>query len=264
MTQKAVAFLATTRPEESRRFYTEVLGLRLLEEHEFALVFEVHGALLRVQKTAQVIVVPYTAFGIEVDDIEAAVDELARRGVSGLRFPQIEQDERGIWLAPGGTRVFWFSDPDGQRLSLSQPPAAHAAAASEPCLRVIGHVRSALTLRESAPKQGHEGAPEAWLELEPSVVEGLSGIGVGQALVLLTWLHDAQRDVLRTHPRDDRTRPLAGVFATRSPDRPNPIGLHRVRVLAVAGNRVRVEPLEAIDGTPILDLKPALDEVVDA
>lgn len=122
----------------------------------------------------------------------------------------------------------------------------------------IGVVRSELVRREAAPRQGDEGAPEAWLELKAQVAEGLVGIKVGDKLILLTWFHQADREVLQVHPRDDLTRPLTGVFATRSSDRPNPIGLHRVTVLEVAGNRLKVAPLEAIDGTPIVDIKPVL------
>lgn len=106
--------------------------------------------------------------------------------------------------------------------------------------------------------QGDEGAPEAWLELTPQATQGLQGINPGDELILLTWLHLAQRDVLQVHPRGDLNRPLTGVFATRSPDRPNPIGLHRVSVLEVTGQTLRVAPLEAIDGTPIVDIKPVL------
>jgi tRNA-Thr(GGU) m(6)t(6)A37 methyltransferase TsaA len=124
----------------------------------------------------------------------------------------------------------------------------------------IGYVRSALTRLEAAPRQGDEGAPEAWLKLTPHVAQALTGIRVGDDLILLTWLHLAQRDVLQVHPRGDLARPLTGVFATRSPDRPNPLGLHRVSVLEVveAEQQLRVAPLEAIDGTPIVDIKPVL------
>ena len=122
----------------------------------------------------------------------------------------------------------------------------------------IGFVRSELRELEEAPMQGDEGAPEAWLELTPQAASGLMGIQPGDELILLTWLHLAERDVLQVHPRGDLTRPLTGVFATRSPDRPNPIGLHRVSVLEVTGQKLRVAPLEAIDGTPIVDIKPVL------
>jgi tRNA-Thr(GGU) m(6)t(6)A37 methyltransferase TsaA len=125
-------------------------------------------------------------------------------------------------------------------------------------LRRIGVVRSPLTDRHAAPNQGDEGAPDAWIELEPSVLEGLDGIQAGDELVVITWLHESSRDVLNVHPRGDTSRPLAGVFATRSPDRPNPLGLHRVTVLELAGPRLKVGPLEAIDGTPVVDIKPAL------
>ena len=124
----------------------------------------------------------------------------------------------------------------------------------------IGFVRSELKQLENAPMQGDEGAPDAWLELTPSAAPGLLGIQPGNELIVLTWLHLAERDVLQVHPRGDINRPLTGVFATRSPDRPNPIGLHRVSVLEVAEaeRKLRVAPLEAIDGTPIVDIKPVL------
>jgi tRNA-Thr(GGU) m(6)t(6)A37 methyltransferase TsaA len=124
-------------------------------------------------------------------------------------------------------------------------------------LHPIGIVRSPLTEREKAPNQGDEGAPEARIEVTPSVRAGLEGIEAGDDLVVITWLHEARRDVLRTHPRGDTAVSLKGVFATRSPDRPNPLGLHRVTVLEIAGCELRVRPLEAIDGTPVVDIKPA-------
>jgi tRNA-Thr(GGU) m(6)t(6)A37 methyltransferase TsaA len=130
-------------------------------------------------------------------------------------------------------------------------------------LEPIGVVRSELTNREAAPLQGDEGAPEAWLELTARVAQGLVGITAGDELIVLTWLHQARRDVLQVHPRGRLDAPLTGVFATRSPDRPNPVGLHRVSVLEVAGQRLRVAPLEAIDGTPIVDIKPVLARLDD-
>jgi tRNA-Thr(GGU) m(6)t(6)A37 methyltransferase TsaA len=122
----------------------------------------------------------------------------------------------------------------------------------------IGVVESSLTDPATAPKQGDEGAPEAWLVFEPEVLEALEGIREGDRVILLTWLHRARRDVLRVHPRDDLANPLQGVFNTRSSDRPNPVGLHEVEVLSIDGRRVRVRPLEAVDGTPIVDVKPVL------
>jgi tRNA-Thr(GGU) m(6)t(6)A37 methyltransferase TsaA len=127
-------------------------------------------------------------------------------------------------------------------------------------LRPIGVVRSELTEREAAPSQGGEGAPDAWIELTPGVAEGLEGIAVAEQLIVVTWLHESRRDVLKLHPRWDGSRPLTGVFATRSPDRPNPLGRHRVTVRELAGHRLEVGPLEAVDGTPVLDLKPVLEE----
>jgi tRNA-Thr(GGU) m(6)t(6)A37 methyltransferase TsaA len=125
-------------------------------------------------------------------------------------------------------------------------------------IKPIGFIRSDLTSLDAAPRQGDEGAPEAWLELTPQSAPGLAGIVVGDELFLITWLHRANRDTLQVHPRGDRTRPLTGVYATRSPDRPNPIGLHRVTVLEITSNKLRVAPLEAIDSTPIIDIKPIL------
>jgi tRNA-Thr(GGU) m(6)t(6)A37 methyltransferase TsaA len=128
-------------------------------------------------------------------------------------------------------------------------------------LRMIGTVRSPLKDRETAPKQGDEGAPEAVLKISSQFAQGLNGIGEGDEILVLTWLHQTDRDVISVHPRGDVTRSETGVFATRSPDRPNPIGLHRVRVVAVEGDALRVEGLEALDGTPVLDLKPVLGAV---
>lgn len=122
----------------------------------------------------------------------------------------------------------------------------------------IGFIRSALVDREAAPRQGDEGAPDAWIELTEQMAPGLLGVKVGDELLILTWLHLAERDVLQVHPRGTPTKPLTGVFATRSPDRPNPIGLHRVSVLEVTENRLRVAPIEAIDGTPVVDIKCVL------
>ena len=125
-------------------------------------------------------------------------------------------------------------------------------------LTPVGRVESPLTDPGEAPKQGFEGAPDAWIVLEPGVTEAAADIRPGDELILLTWLDRARRDVLRVHPRDDVSNPMQGVFKTRSADRPNPIGLHPVEVVAVEGNRIRVRNLEALDGTPIIDVKPVL------
>ena len=128
-----------------------------------------------------------------------------------------------------------------------------------PTLQPIGWVNSPLKRPPDAPKQGFEGAPNARLRIEPDFIRGLDGIEVGQEILLLTWLHQARRDTLAVHPRDDESRPLTGVFATRSADRPNPVGLHRVKVLEIGrAGELEVEGLEAIDGTPIIDIKPVL------
>jgi tRNA-Thr(GGU) m(6)t(6)A37 methyltransferase TsaA len=139
---------------------------------------------------------------------------------------------------------------------------------SEPHTRIaimpIGVVRSSLRDRREAPNQAFEGAPEAILEIDPAFAPALHRVAPGTELIVVTWLHEADRSVLQTHPMDDERIPLTGVFATRSPDRPNPIGLHRVRVLEFTPPAsIRVNALEAIDGTPILDLKVAMREAPD-
>ena len=127
-------------------------------------------------------------------------------------------------------------------------------------LKVIGRVESPLTELDAAPRQADEGAPEAVLVFVPEVLEALRSLRPGQEVLLLTWLDRARRDLLSVHPRGDTARPEEGVFSTRSPHRPNPIGLHRVEITAIDGLRVRVRALEAIDGTPILDVKRLLEE----
>jgi len=131
----------------------------------------------------------------------------------------------------------------------------HASAGS---LWSIGVIRSSLTDRHEAPKQGSEGAPDAWLEVHPLAADGLLGINVGDELIVITWLHQGRRNVLQVHPRGNPSNPLTGVFATRSPDRPNPLGLHPVVVREIARLRLRIGPIEVIDGTPVVDIKPVL------
>jgi tRNA-Thr(GGU) m(6)t(6)A37 methyltransferase TsaA len=131
-------------------------------------------------------------------------------------------------------------------------------------LHPIGVLHSPLKQPGDAPRQGHEGAPDAWLDVEPALAPALTGIAVGDEIIVLTWLHQAQRDRLRVHPRGDESAPLAGVFATRAPHRPNPIGLHRVTVREIAGTRLKIGPIEAIDGTPVVDIKPVLASTTDS
>jgi tRNA-Thr(GGU) m(6)t(6)A37 methyltransferase TsaA len=125
-------------------------------------------------------------------------------------------------------------------------------------VRPIGSVESPLVDPKTAPKQGFEGGPEVWLVFNPEVAEGIRDLAIGAEVFVLTWLHQARRDVLAVHPRDDPRNPETGVFSTRSQDRPNPIGLHRVQIAEIDGLRVLVRNLEAVDGTPIVDVKPVL------
>jgi tRNA-Thr(GGU) m(6)t(6)A37 methyltransferase TsaA len=126
-------------------------------------------------------------------------------------------------------------------------------------LRPIGYIRSTLQTRKDAPCQGSEGAPDAWLELIPAFVPGLLGLPAGSDIIVITWLHQANRETMQVHPRRNPANPLTGVFYTRSPDRPNPLGVHRVTVREIAGHQLRIGPMEAIDGTPVVDIKAVLD-----
>ncbi|HXL07040.1 MAG TPA: tRNA (N6-threonylcarbamoyladenosine(37)-N6)-methyltransferase TrmO [Gemmatimonadales bacterium] len=130
-------------------------------------------------------------------------------------------------------------------------------------LRPIGHIRSTLRAPEKAPRQGSEGAPDAWLDVHPAYARGLLGIAAGDEVIVITWLDRADRDVLEVHPRDDPGNPLSGVFITRSSHRPNPLGLHRVTVREISGTRLRIGPIEAIDGTPVVDVKAVLAQGAD-
>lgn len=125
-------------------------------------------------------------------------------------------------------------------------------------LRPIGVIRSTITSRHEAPKQGSEGAPDAWLEVEPWAVDGLMGLAPGDEIIVITWLHQSHRDTFQVHPRRNPNNPLMGVFATRSPDRPNPLGLHPVVIRVIEAQRLRIGPIEVVDGTPVVDIKPVL------
>ena len=129
---------------------------------------------------------------------------------------------------------------------------------AEYSLRSVGFIRSELRALADSPRQGSEGAPDAWLEIDPAFAKAMSSITAGDKLIVITWLDRGDRAVLETHPRNDLAIPLTGVFSTRSPDRPNPLGLHRVTVRSIEGTRLRIGPIEAIDGTPVVDIKPVL------
>jgi tRNA-Thr(GGU) m(6)t(6)A37 methyltransferase TsaA len=128
-------------------------------------------------------------------------------------------------------------------------------------LKPIGWVESPLVDRDSAPRQGDEGAPDAWLVLDSDMRSGIRDLREGTEIIVLTWLDRARRDVLVVHPRGDPNNPMLGVFSTRSPDRPNPVGLHTVLILAIEDTRILVRHLEALDQTPVLDIKPLLEPV---
>jgi len=131
-------------------------------------------------------------------------------------------------------------------------------------LQIIGHIQSSLRAAKDAPRQGSEGAPDAWITIEPAFAACMHRMAEGDDVIVITWLHQADRGILEVHPRGDARTPLTGVFSTRSPHRPNPLGLHRVTVLEIDGPRLRVGPIEAIDGTPVVDIKAVLDDVSDS
>ena len=191
---------------------------------------------------------------LEVEDVRALAQQLRDAGAT-LRSDVV--------TGMGGDQVL-VDDPSGNPVELFQPKLDEARLAEDAYeVTVLGHVRSPLTELADAPRQGDEGAPDAVLELDPAYAPALAGLAPGDDVIVLTWLHLGDRATLQTHPRGDTSRPVAGVFATRSPDRPNPLGLHRCRILAVDESRLTVAGLEAVDGTPVVDIKVALGEVAD-
>jgi tRNA-Thr(GGU) m(6)t(6)A37 methyltransferase TsaA len=207
----------------------------------------------------------WNRFSIEVDDLEGTV---ARLRAAGVRL------RNDIVTGVGGRQTL-VEDPSGNPVELFQPtreearlhdPGAARAGDEAYQVRPIGWVESTLVDPADAPNQGHQGAPDAWLVINPEVRQGIRDLQVGADIFVLTWLHRARRDVLATQPGDDPTGPERGVFSTRSPARPNPVGLHRATILANEDGRVRVHPLEAVDGTPLVDVKPVIpaDELHNA
>jgi tRNA-Thr(GGU) m(6)t(6)A37 methyltransferase TsaA len=193
----------------------------------------------------------WNRFSIEIDGLEATV---ARLRASGAHF------RNDIVVGVGGKQIL-IEDPAGNLVELFEPTRAEARLGSRAEtyeLRPIGWVESTLVDPADAPNQGDQGAPDAWLVINPEVREGIRDLQVGSDILVLTWLHQARRDELATQPGDDPTGPERGVFSTRSPARPNPIGLHRVTVVAIEDGRLRVRPLEAINATPLVDIKPVI------
>jgi tRNA-Thr(GGU) m(6)t(6)A37 methyltransferase TsaA len=198
----------------------------------------------------------WNRYSLEVDDLD---DTVARLQAAGVRF------RNDIVAGVGGKQIL-IEDPSGNPIELFEPTRAEARLdADDPGspavtyeVRPIGWVESTLVDPAAAPNQGEHGAPDAWLVINPEVREGVRDLHAGSDVLVLTWLHQARRDELATRPGDDPTGPERGVFSTRSPARPNPIGLHRVTIVAVEDGRLRVQPLEAIHGTPLVDIKPVI------
>jgi tRNA-Thr(GGU) m(6)t(6)A37 methyltransferase TsaA len=198
----------------------------------------------------------WNRYSLEVDDLDQTV---ARLRAAGARF------RNDIVAGVGGKQIL-LEDPSGNPVELFEATRAEArldagdsrSPAGTYEVRPIGWVESTLVDPAAAPNQGEQGAPDAWLVISPEVREGVRDLRIGSDVLVLTWLHQARRDELATRPGDDPTGPERGVFSTRSPARPNPIGLHRVTIVAVEDGRLRVQPLEAIDGTPLVDIKPVI------
>lgn len=197
----------------------------------------------------------WNRFSIEVDDLDATV---ARLRASGARF------RNDIVTGVGGKQIL-IEDPSGNPIELFEPTRAEARLddPDEPRaetyqVRPIGWVESTLVDLADAPNQGDQGAPDAWLVINPEVREGVRDLQVGSDILVLTWLHRARRDELSTQPGNDPTGPERGVFSTWSPARPNPVGVHRVTIVAIEDGRLRVRPIEAINGTPLVDIKPVI------
>jgi tRNA-Thr(GGU) m(6)t(6)A37 methyltransferase TsaA len=189
---------------------------------------------------------------VYVDDVESVYQRALASGATSIEPPR---------ETPYGDRRAMIRDMWGNIFQI-----AHRSSTAAPAVpidvRPVGWVESALTDLESAPHQADEGAPQAWLVLDGTVLDGLRGLQAGDHVIVITWLDRARRDVLMVHPRGDSNRPLAGVFTTRSPDRPNPVGLHTVEITAIEPGRIRVRHLEALNNTPILDIKPVLSDTV--
>ena len=205
----------------------------------------------------------WNRFAIEVEDIEATVEGLRK---AGAHF------RNNLVTGVGGKQII-VDDPSGNPVELFQPilPEARFEQTQAPGLstlkefmvKPIGFIRSELKNVDEAPLFYTEGAPNTWLELAPAFRDGLDGLQVGHDIIVLTWLHLARREILKVHPQGNPAKPLTGVFLTRSPDRPNPLGLHRAMVLEINADGLLIGPIEAVDGTPVLDIKPVVEEADD-
>jgi len=263
--------------ERSRAWYESRLGYELqLEfvEHGTLMGVGLHhpgggpGLALRLDPERAAAAAGFDYFAIGVPN-RTAIEALA------ARLTALGEKHAGVHQASAGWILPLVRDPDGHEVrfythehhtehgtdgvtTLHDPRETAERRAAGMSLRAIGRVESTLVDRAAAPRQGDEGAPDAWLVFDAEFADGVRDLVPGTAVLVLTWLDRADRDVLVTRPRDDPARPLTGVFSTRSPDRPNPIGLHLVELAEIDGLRVRVRNLEALDGTPVVDVKPVL------
>lgn len=237
----------------ARTLFVALLGVEPSTDTPYYVGFQVDGQDIGLDPHGHRKGMTAPAAYWHVDDLHATRQALLDAGAAA------EDPVRDVG---GGKLVATLRDLDGNVIGLVQPggtgAAADRAGGVDPSLQVIGWVESSLRDPAAAPKQADETAPSAWLVLDPSFRDGMGDIRIGDDLVVVTWLDRARRDVLRVHPQDREELPLRGVFSTRSADRPNPIGLHPVRVTALDADRIQVDRLEAVDRTPVVDIKVAL------
>jgi tRNA-Thr(GGU) m(6)t(6)A37 methyltransferase TsaA len=246
---------STGDPERAVAGYRRALDGGLSGQRRRRAVIQLASSLRNLGQAEQSVALLTAELNADSDDLDDAA-----RAFLALALSSVGRDREAVSvaltaLAPHLPR--YNRSLAAYAGELVKVPAAEPGYVARP----VGRVESPLTDRADAPRQGDEGAPECTVAFEPAVADALRDITPGTELILLTWLDRAHRDVLSVHPRDDATRPVTGVFSTRSADRPNPIGLHRVTVLGVDGTRLRVSGLEALDGTPVLDVKPVLGAV---
>jgi len=253
--EQASAYDSTGDPERAVEAYRRALDRGLSGPRRRRAVIQLASSLRNLGRAGESVTLLTAELDAEPDDLDDAV-----RAFLALALSSAGRDREAVSvalaaLAPHLTRYTRSLTAYADELAKAEQ------AAGAQVVRAVGRVESPLTDRDAAPKQGDEGAPDCTVAFEPEMAEALRDITPRTELILLTWLDRARRDVLSVRPRGDATRPLTGVFSTRAPDRPNPVGLHRVTVLAIDGTRLRVSGLEALDGTPVLDVKPVLGAV---
>ncbi|MFL6127942.1 MAG: tRNA (N6-threonylcarbamoyladenosine(37)-N6)-methyltransferase TrmO [Mycobacteriales bacterium] len=252
--ERASAYDSTGDPERAVQDYRRALAAGLSGPWRRRAVIQLASSLRNLGQVEESVALLTAERDAGCDDLDDAVRAFLALALSSAGRDREAAAVALTALAPHLTRY---------TRSLVAYAEELGASAAGHLVRPVGRVESPLTDRDAAPNQGDEGAPDATIAFRPDLAEAYRDIGPGAELIVLTWLDRADRGVLSVHPRGDTSRPITGVFSTRSPDRPNPIGLHRVTVLAVDGARLRVAGLEALDGTPVLDVKPVLGAIAE-